>query len=228
MSLLFSIYTYTPWDGLKTQTLTQVKLLSLKSVFKSFPIVEQEFFDDLLSNIYNYNHYSIVKSIKKIVGPNGEDYDISNFSFVWAFDNQRRMYQFLFQKIKDDEDSRRILVALAPPELGKLFATHKKNAILRTLSLLINSKNMKFTMILTPKGKSIAEEQQIFQLNKKSQEKTNFMNVLKTMPNIQGNWFSSQNPRCPVCNQFLIEMKEYSIIGTGKYICPHCGFGTEL
>jgi hypothetical protein len=47
MNEFFKIYTYTPWDGLSTKELVDVKLLSVKSVFDSFPIIEKQFFDDL-------------------------------------------------------------------------------------------------------------------------------------------------------------------------------------
>ena len=118
----FTIHTFTPWDGQNTNQLTQVKLLSLKSVFDSFPVIEKRFFNDLALNTANNAHYSWTLSIKRIVGPNNEDYDITNFNFVWAMDDQRRMYQFLFQKVAETrEASQGVLVALAPPELAKLL-----------------------------------------------------------------------------------------------------------
>ncbi|MFX0187496.1 MAG: hypothetical protein ACFE8A_07150 [Candidatus Hodarchaeota archaeon] len=223
MSSFFVIYTETPWDGLNTNELTQVRLLSLKSLFKSFPIVEKEFFDDLLSKAYNYDHYSITKSIKRIIGPNKEDYDISSFNFIWAFDNKNRMYQFLFQNVNKKDNLRAILVALAPPELAKLFEHHQNKAIVRVLSLLNTPSKVNFLMILTPKGKSLAEEQQIFEYYKRNMGKFKFINKLKTMPNIRGDWFPSNEPRCPICNTFLTEIQDYRI-GFGKLVCPQCGY----
>ncbi|NVM38244.1 MAG: hypothetical protein HWN81_21800, partial [Candidatus Lokiarchaeota archaeon] len=132
MSNFFKIYTLTPWDSLNSKILTEVKLYPLKDIFKTFPIIEPEFFDDILSNLYKFKHYSWVESIKRIVGPNAEDYDIKPWNFVWGMDNERRIYQLLLQKTEE----KAILVALAPPELGKLFKQYKKEAILRTLSLL--------------------------------------------------------------------------------------------
>ena len=70
--------------------------------------------------------------------------------------------------------SQATLVALAPPELGKLFDQYKKEAILRSLSLLNNPKKMKFLMVLAPKGKSVAEDQQLLQVNKNDLEKFKF------------------------------------------------------
>ena len=65
-----------------------------------------------------------MKTIKRIVGPQNEDYDISNWSFIWAFDKDMRMYQFLFQYVIEEEKSHAVLVALAPPELAKLFSKY--------------------------------------------------------------------------------------------------------
>ncbi|UCC18152.1 MAG: hypothetical protein JSV62_08515 [Promethearchaeota archaeon] len=219
MSNFFKIYTLTPWDSLDLKTLTEVKLFSLKNIFKTFPVIEQEFFDDILSNLYKFKHYSWVESIKRIIGPNDEDYEIEPWNFVWGMDNEKRFYQLLIQK----SEGKAILVALAPPELGKLFKQYKKEAILRILSLLNNPNKMKFLMILAPKGKSIAEEQKLLQVNQNDLEKKKFENILKKMPNIKGQWFPEYTPRCPNCNKLITEIKGLNI-GLLKFICPHCGY----
>ncbi|MFX1361794.1 MAG: hypothetical protein ACFE8T_15825 [Promethearchaeota archaeon] len=223
MNDFFSIYVHTPWDKLPNNNLTSVKLISLKSIFKTYPVIEPSFFDDLSSNLSKHNHYSWYESIKRIIGPNKEDYDIKDWNFIWAIDNERRMYQFLFQKITSDKDSQRILVALAPPELGKLFAQYKRDAILRTLSLINNPEKTKFLIVLTPKGKSIAEEHQLIRVNKQDLDQLKMINMLKQMPNIKGQWFPSFEPRCPICNEVLTTIKDYKV-GFGKIVCPHCGY----
>ena len=127
MSNFFKIYTLTPWDSLNSNELTEVKLFSLKNILSTFPIVEPEFFDDILSNLYKYKHYSWVESIKRIVGPNAEDYDIEPWNLLWGMDNDRRIYQLLMQKTEE----KAILAALAPPELAKLFTQYKKEAVIK-------------------------------------------------------------------------------------------------
>jgi len=223
MSDFFNVKLFTPWDSLNSKNLTQVKLFSLQNIFKSFPVIEPEFFDDLLSNLYKFKHYSWTKCIKRIVGPNDEDYDISSFDFIWAYDDQNRMYQFLFQKIEEKETSQAILVAIAPPELGKLFKQYKDEAILRTLTLLNNPKKMKFLMVLAQKGKSIAQEHQLLQVGKKDLEKLKFNAMLKQMPNIKGHWFPEYSPRCPNCKRVIIEIKGFNV-GLLKLKCPYCGY----
>jgi hypothetical protein len=221
MKNFFSVFTYTPWDNLKTKSLAEVKLLSLKSITKTYPVIEPEFFDDLLSNLYNFKHYSWVQCIKRIIGPNNEDYDITPWNFIWAMDNEGRVFQFLIQKEKNKfKDSQATLVALAPPELGKLFNQYKEGAILRTLSLLNNPKKMKFLIILAPKGKSIAEEQQLIQVDKKTLEKLKRINKLKQMPNIKGQWFPTSEVKCPICKGPLTEISDYKV----GFVCPRCGF----
>ena len=223
MSSFFSIFTFTPWDSLNTKELTEVKLFSFKNIFKTFPVIEPGFFDDLLSNLYNFKHYSWVESIKRIVGPNNEDYDIKTWNLIWGMDREGRIFQFLIQKVNNElKDSQATMVALAPPELGKLFGQHKEEAILRTLSLLNDPKNMKFLMILGPKGKSLAEEQQLLNVNNKDLEGLKFNTMLKQMPNISGQWFPEYSPRCPHCNKLITEIKGFNL-GLVKFKCPYCG-----
>jgi hypothetical protein len=173
--------------------------------------------------LYKFKHYSWTECIKRVVGPNEEDYDISSFDFIWAYDDQNRMYQFLFQKIEENKDSQAILAALAPPELSQLFKEYKKEAILRILTLLNNPKKIKFLMVLAPKGKSIAEEQQLLQIGKKDLEKLKFNAMLKQMPNIKGQWFPEYSPRCPNCNRVITEIKGLNV-GLLKIKCPYCGY----
>jgi len=221
MSTFFSVFTYTPWDNLNLKSLTEVKLLSLKNIIKTFPVIEPGFFDDLRSNMYKFNHYSWVECIKRIVGPEKEDYDIEPWIFIWGMDHDRRIFQFLIQKnIEDSKDSQAVLVALAPPELAKLFEQYKEGAILRTLYLLNTPKKMKFLMVLAPKGKSIAEEQQILRINDQDLDKLKFVNTLNQMPNIKGQWFPTYDVKCPICNGPLTQVYGPEV----GLKCKTCGF----
>ncbi|MFX0036095.1 MAG: hypothetical protein ACFE9I_10700, partial [Candidatus Hermodarchaeota archaeon] len=80
MAEFFTVYTLTDaWDNLKTGELTKIRVLSLKSVFKNYPVIESSFFGDLSSRVNKYHHYSWIESIKRVTGPKNEDYDITNF-----------------------------------------------------------------------------------------------------------------------------------------------------
>ncbi|MFW9998990.1 MAG: hypothetical protein ACFE9Q_07340 [Candidatus Hodarchaeota archaeon] len=217
----YNIFTLTPWDNLETNKLTQIRVLSLKSVFKRFPVIEPVFFEDLSSKVNTNYQYSWIESIKRVTGPKNEDYDTTHFNFLWAFDVQNRMFQFLFQK----EDTQGILAGLAPPELAKLFTKYGKEAILRTLSLLNDPSKIKFLMILAAKGKSIAQERQLFQLNKKQYNKIKFIDTLKSQPNISGIWYPSYEPRCPICNELLMDLSGLDFrVALRQLICPRCGY----
>ncbi|HEA70482.1 MAG TPA: hypothetical protein ENH98_01005 [archaeon] len=223
MGNFFTVFMLTPWDSLNSNSLTEVKLFSLKNIIKTFPVIEPEFFDDILSNLYNFKHYSWIECIRRIIGPNDEDYDITPWNFLWGVDNDRRMFQMLFQKVKKEiKDSQATLVALAPPELGKLLKLHKEKALLRTLSLLNDPKKMKFVMILAPKGKSLTEEQQLLHINKNYLDKNKINKSLKQMPNIKGQWFPEYSPRCPNCNKLITEIRGFNV-GLLKFRCPYCG-----
>lgn len=219
MNDFFKIFTLTPWDSLNSNDLTEVKLLSLKNIFKTFPVVEPEFFDDILSNLYKNKHYSWIESIKRIIGPNAEDYDIEPWNLLWGMDIDRRIYQLLMQKAEE----KAILVAIAPPELAKLFTQYKKKAIIKILSLLNNPSVMRFLTILAPKEKSIAEEQQLLQVNKNNLDKFKFQNMLEKIPNIKGQWFPEYSPHCPNCNRVITQIKGYNLAFL-KFTCPFCGY----
>ncbi len=223
MKELFSVFVYAPWDKLKTKKLTEIRLLSLKSIFEKYPVIETKFFDDLSANISKNLHYSWFECIKRIVGPDKEDYEIQSWNIIWAMDTENRMYQFLFQKLGVSESSQAIMVGLAPPELGKLFLEYGDDAILRILSLLNNPKEIKFLMGLAPKGISWAEEQQLIQASKNDLDKIKFVNSLKDTPNIQGQWFFPHNPMCPVCKGLLIEKKDHAR-GYQKLVCTQCSY----
>jgi hypothetical protein len=76
---------------------------------------------------------------------------------------------------------------------------------------------------LAPKGKSIAEEQQLLQINRNDIDKIKFNNILKQMPNIKGQWFNVQSPRCPSCGKVITEIKGINVEHL-KIKCPYCGF----
>lgn len=222
MTDFFTVFALTDaWDNLNTGELTKIRVMSLRSIFKTYPVIEPVFFEDLSSNVNNNHHYSWIQSIKRIVGPSNNDYDIQNWNFLWAFDVQNRMFQFLFQK----EDEQGILAGIAPPELAKLFSEHGKEAILRILTLLNNPSKIKFLMILAPKGKSIAQERQLFQLSTQQYDRIKFIDMLRKQPNISGSWFPNYEPRCPVCNELLMDLSGLDFrVGFGQLVCPRCGY----
>jgi hypothetical protein len=223
MKGLFSVFVYAPWDKVKTKKLTEIRFLSLKSVFENYPVVESKFFEDLSENINKNVHFSWFECIRRVIGPDKEDYKIQNWIVIWAMDLDNRMYQFLFQRIKDSDKSQAVMVGLAPPELGKLFSEYKGDAILRILSVLNNPHKIKFLMGLAPKGISLAVEQQLIKANQNELDKIKFVNSLKEMPNIQGQWFFPRNPMCPVCKGLLIEKMD-DCKGFQKLLCPKCGY----
>jgi hypothetical protein len=223
MKELFSVFVNAPWNKVKTKKLTEIRLLSLKSVFEKYPVVEPKFFEDLSENISKNMHYSWFECIRRIVGPDKEDYEIQNWNIIWAMDLDNRIYQFLFQKVGKSDEFQAVMVGLAPPELGKLFSEYRNDAIVRILSALNNPKKIKFLMGLAPKGISLAVEQQLIQANKNDSDKLKFVNSLKKMPNIQGQWFFPRNPMCPGCKGLLIEKMD-DVKGFQKLECPQCGY----
>ncbi|MFX1356033.1 MAG: hypothetical protein ACFFA8_02005 [Promethearchaeota archaeon] len=220
----FKISTSTPWDSLNSKNLVDINLMSLKSIFKTYPVIEKEFFNDLFFNLTEHKHYFWFETIRRVVGPKNEDYDIKDWKFIWAYDNKNRVYQFLFQTIISNKKvNQSALVALAPPELAKLFSDYKKTAIHKTFSLLNNPSGIKFLIFLTPKGKSIAEEYKYFKMDEAKIKQLKYIQSLANKPNIKGEWFPSFEIRCPKCNEFIAEIVNYRI-GNMKFKCPRCGY----
>ena len=75
---------------------------------------------------------------------------------------------------------------------------------------------------LANKGKSIAEERQLLQVNRNDLDKLKFVNMLKQVPNIKGEWFNVQSPRCSSCGKEFKEIKGLNV-GFLKFKCPYCG-----
>jgi len=227
MTELFKLYTYTPWDGLKPDQIVEVKLLSLKSLLKSYPVIEKKFFVDLMKKLKLNENYSWFETIRRIVGPNEEDYRISSWRFIWALDMDNRMYQFLIQKTGEDNKlSKATMVALAPPELGRLISDYGSEAIQKTLNLLNNPSKLKFLIYLSPKGKSIAEEANYIPVDKRGLEKLSHFQNLMNQPNVKGNWFPTFELRCPNCNNVITGVKDFRI-DFSKFTCPFCGYKRE-
>ena len=78
-------------------------------------------------------------------------------------------------------------------------------------------------ILLNAKGKSIAEDAQTVKLTQTQLNQLKYIQELKNIPNIKGQWFPTITPKCPKCNTSLIEMSSYQI-GFGKLICPKCGY----
>jgi hypothetical protein len=223
--LFWNLYTYTPWDKKAANVISNIHLMSILKVFDKYPLIGSRFFDDIKLNIKNHSHYSFYKTIKRIINPQQKDYKIQAWNFIWAMDKKKRMYQFLFQKVKKDKKIMAVLVALAPMELVKLFSTHRKEGILKTLSLLTNPENMSFLTLLYPQGKSMAEESQKFNVADKNLDKIRFSNYLKQQPNVQGQWFPTFSPKCPVCGSIMKELDGYRVgFKRLKLVCPKCGY----
>lgn len=224
MNEYFRVYTYTPWDGTKSNQLAEVSLISFKSVFRKYPIIEKKFFSDLSLKLNQYPQYSSFETIRRIVGPQKEDYDISTFRFIWAYDMENRMYQFLIQMIENTTElSQAAIVGLAPPELAKLFSDYKENAIHRIFTLLNDPSMIKFLMYFRPRGKSIAEDVASLITDKQKLEKMNYMRSLANQPNIQGQWFPTFELRCPSCDKIIAKVTSYQA-SFGNMKCPFCGY----
>lgn len=222
--MFWNLYTYTPWNPQKKGKLSQVRLKSIKESYGStYPIISQQFLKDLYRNISKYDHYTSTKSIKRIVDPSNNDYRIQNWNLIWAMDAKERIYQFLIQRKKVKNKVNNIIVALAPPELMELVGKFQRDGLLKALSLLNSPEQIKFLKLLFARGKSLAETQQRFKVDKEDLKKIKMANYMKRQPNINGQWFPSFAPKCPVCGNYMQELEAYRFMFR-KWACPTCGY----
>lgn len=222
--MFWNLYTYTPWNPQKKGKLSQVRLKSIKESYGStYPIISQQFLKDLYKNISKYDHYSHTKSIKRIVDPSNNDYAIQNWNLIWAMDAKERIYQFLIQRKKVKNKVNNIIVALAPPELMELIGKFQRDGLLKALSLLNSPKQIKFLKLLFARGKSLAETQQRFKVDKEDLKKIKMANYMKRQPNVEGQWFPSFAPKCPICGNYMQELEAYRFMFR-KWACPTCGY----
>ncbi len=219
----FTIFTTTPWES-QSEKLSEVKLLSTKTIFNAFPVLEKEFLDDLNILIAGKKHYSCFQTIRRVVGPDKEDYDIKNFRFIWVFDEKDRFYQYLIQIADSAQNqSKSILVAVAPPEIGKLLKNYGEDAIKKLFSLITTSTKIRLLIYLSPKGKSIAEELKTYNVSQKDLHNMNYIRSMANRYNLKGQWFPTFESRCPICNNVLTPLQDYRV-GFGKLICLKCGY----
>lgn len=217
----FTVSVLNSWDPIKNNKISNVNLLSFKFLLGKFPKVEYSFFDDLKSNLKSELNYLSLNSIKRIVGTDKEDYELANWSFLWGLDFKYRSYQLLIQSSKEGKGT---IAAVGPVGLASFFDKMKWNGIIPTLSLLNSPDKMKFLVLLTPSGESIAKEKE--QQKLRSFQVDQIIDRWNSMKNIEGQWFPSFKPTCPVCNELMEEFKGYEV-GFGQIICPRCGYSAN-
>ncbi len=217
----FTVSVLNSWDPKRSSKISEVNLLSLKIILGKFPMIEKQFFSDLRDNLKNKPNYFSLRSIKRIVGPQKEDYELADWTLLWGLDFKFRAYQVLIQKSKDGKGT---LAAIGPVGLASFFDRMKWNSILPILSLLNSPEKMKFLVTLVPKGESIVKEME--QQKLKSAQVEQIINQWNSMKNVEGQWFPSFKPRCPVCNGSMEELQGYQV-GFAKLICPRCGYSRK-
>ena len=212
----FKVTVFNTWDPRGVKISSNVNLLSSKFILGKFPKIENRFFEDLNENIKNKPHYFSQESIKKIVGPEKEEYNILDWVFLWGFDFKKRGFQLLIQK---ETEGKGILVAIGPMELASFFDRMKLNSILPTLSLVNSSNKMKFVVLLKPRQESIIEKTQIDKIDSKKLKE--IVNYWKSIKNVNGQWFPKFKPRCSRCGTLIPELQGFEI-GFIPLICPRC------
>lgn len=214
----FKVSLFNTWNPRDVKISSDVNLLSLKYILGKFPKIENKFFEDLKENIKKKPNYFSQDSIKRVVGPEKEEYDISNWFFLWGFDFKKRGYQLLIQI---DKEGKGILAAIGPMELASFFDRMKLNSILPTLSLINSTDKMKFVVFLKPRGDLIIKGLEMKGIEKGKIQQ--IMDYWKTLKNVDGQWFPTFKPRCPRCGR-LIEGLHGFEIGFIPLICPKCGY----
>ncbi len=215
----WNLLTNTSWQ----KTKTKVNLQSIIESFRSYPLVERKFFDDINYLCRKENHYYVEMGLLHLVNEEKKELNPDLWILIWARDFKDRIFQILFER-HPDYHGKGTIVALGPPELFEFFSNMKKNAILPTLTLINSPEKMKSVVVVVSRPKSYKQktkEKNDYQALGRFQ---NWINELKSTPNVKGQWFPSNAPICPVCKGPLVGIADDYNVAFGYVICPECGY----
>ena len=219
---MFSIKTKTSWQNGPTV----MHLRDLRESFEKYPLIEKEFFKDIRDLCQRKEHYFIQTGLLQVVDPKGAELEPNFWILLWAYDNEERVFQLLIERNPDFE-GRGVIAAAGPPDFYEFISGIKKRAILPLLGLFNTpDKIQKLGLIVSmPKSTSqLKEERNWWHALANFQQ---WITMLKNTPNVKGEWFPGNYPKCPECNNPLIGVQDDKEINKGHLLCPYCGYHRE-
>jgi len=194
-----------------------LELIDAKEILGAYPKIEAKFIKDLKGYAKTANNYIIESAIIGLRTPSGMAVQPDNWVLLLGTDTENRPYKILIEKEKVGY----FISALGPQEFATFVKETGKPAIGPILALLASPSKMRVLLVyVSYQNKPSWKPEEL--LAKKSSF-LQWAQELKTMPNVNGQWFPTFAPLCPICNNPLVGLENYQV-GFGKLICPRCGY----
>ncbi|MHA1731216.1 MAG: hypothetical protein ACTSU5_04700 [Promethearchaeota archaeon] len=194
----------------------EVSVADVREVFDGYPGISLQLVRDLRDLGKVHKNYLLEMALEDIVG-RGTTIDPENWIFVWAVDFRGRIFHLLFER----EDERFLLAGAGPDAFFQFLREVGREALSPTLTLLTIPEKVRNVVVFLSKYKPPAYE--LERRYEKYKQVQGFIDKLKATPNVNGQWFPSFVPRCPVCNAPLVGLQDYRV-GFGQIVCPRCGY----
>ena len=185
----------------------------------AYPKIEKPFSE--ITEMPRYENIRLKAGLLAVSGPDGKSYTADEWIFLWVVDFKERFFQFLINR-SPQEGGKGIIAAAAPMDLVE-FLKNIPNAMVATLSLINDPEKIKGAMLLVTRPPSYKEKVETEQKMQTLNRFKNWVDVMKATPNVEGQWFPTFAPRCPICNQEMKELEGYNI-AFGQIICETCGY----
>lgn len=199
-----------------------VTVQDVKQVFDGYPKIRLQFARDLRELGKQDKRYLLEMSVDKLqVEGHEEDIDAENWIFVWAVDFRGRVFHLLFER----ENTTILLVGAGPAPLVQFLHEMQQEAIPPTLGLLTQPDKVRSVVVFLSRTKPSAYK--VAEMYRKYAQVQSKINQLKMMPNVEGQWFPSFAPKCPVCGNPLVGLDNYQV-GFKQMVCPRCGYKKQV
>ncbi|MHA1518693.1 MAG: hypothetical protein ACTSRK_00790 [Promethearchaeota archaeon] len=215
---MFTLSTHTSWQKEETR----LDLIPMKDILTPYPLIERKFFDDLTRLCRTNDQYYVEMGLLSVLGEKKQELNPDTWILIWALDFKGRMFQLLIDR-STVHQGKGAIAAIGPPDLSEFFEKMKYNAILPLLTLINSPDKMKSVGVIVSKPKSRQKkdnERKEFQAYARFQ---NWIAKLKATPNVNGQWFPSSAPKCPLCGNPLVGIADQYRVGFGYMICAECG-----
>jgi hypothetical protein len=194
-----------------------LELTDAKKILGAYPKIEAKFVGDLKQYAKTASNYVIESAILELHTPAGLTVQPENWLLVLGTDSENRPYHFLIEK----EKAGYIISAIGPQDFTNFVSETGKPAIGPILALLASPKKIRVLLVYVS-----YQTKPAWKPEELPTTKTPFLQWaqdLKNTPNVNGQWFPSFAPLCPVCNNPLVGLEQYKV-GFGQLTCPRCGY----
>jgi len=192
-------------------------LKDVKELIGAYPKIQSKFVQDLKTYAKQQSNYIIESAIREVHTPFDMQVEPENWLLVWGIDSEGRPYYLLIEK----EQAGYFLSGAGPDDFAEFLVQTGKDAVGPILALLASPKKMRALMVFVSFQQPPALKQA--ELAKTKSQFLEWAQTQQNLPNVDGQWFPTFAPKCPICNSVLVGLEGYEV-GFGQLICPRCGY----